>query len=134
MLLSDRQISKSTHLLLVVSVLLLTMEMVVADSFLSSVPQSGLLALEGETHAANAGHSISDGHSIEVEAKNIDNQASDCHTSNGLQEDCCVACMVYFYPEESTPLSSMITGYFFAETSIPIVSLSLPREIRPPKS
>ncbi|MEE8379079.1 MAG: hypothetical protein V3R49_01720 [Gammaproteobacteria bacterium] len=115
------------HLLLTLSLVVLPMRAVMADfSVMPMAAEMGAEIQVADHHAGNQSH-----HEMPMgESMQMDASSTDCHDHNMMD---CEACALHFTLKKDIDVSGLfITPNLYTDYNVPVVTLVLPSDIRPP--
>jgi hypothetical protein len=126
------QTTRILHLFVALSLVLLPMREVMADfSVMSAGPEIQTVSNHGDAHNHNPSTVMSDG-MLAATHPQMDKSSTDCHDHNMTD---CDACTLHFALKKDTEISGLsITLNLYTDYSVPVVTLVLSNDIRPPIS
>ena len=125
-----KKTTRILHLCVALSLVLLPMRGVMADfSVMSASTEIQTVSNHGDAHNHNSSTEMSDG-MLAATHPQMDEQATDCHDHNMSD---CEACALHFTLKNDIGIGGLsIIPTSYTEYSVPVVTLFLPGDIRPP--
>ena len=124
-----KKITRILHLLLTLSLVLLPMRAAMADfSVMPMAAEMGTEMQAADHHAGDQSHH----EGLMGKHMQVDAPSTDCHDHNMTD---CEACALHFTLKKDIEVSELfITPNLYTDYSVPVVTLVLPSDIRPPIS